>query len=100
MASWTGRVRLAPSAGIVIDRTPFGDILGDLLMVQQVPPAIYDASYPLYIFGSGRIESSLAPRYRRVLDFPAMDGVWPYKGGTAHFRGEYYERFEDELPSY
>jgi putative methyltransferase (TIGR04325 family) len=84
---------LMPSA-IIIDRTPYGERSTDLLTIQRVLPEIYTASYPLYIFGAGRIESHLAPRYRRVSCFPAVDGDWPHEAGMVHFRGEFYERSE------
>jgi putative methyltransferase (TIGR04325 family) len=79
---------------IVIDRTPYGSLPADVILIQKVPPEIYVASYPLYIFGVRSIQNGLRPEYRRVLDFDAADGIWPYSGGMAHFRGEYYERFE------
>ena len=90
---------LKPMA-ILVDRTPYGDSRRDVILVQKVSPKIYAASYPLYIFGVGSIEDGLRPDYRRVLGFDASDGVWPYDGGTAHFRGEFYLRSEDELRGY
>jgi putative methyltransferase (TIGR04325 family) len=83
--------RLEPSA-IIIDRTPYGDGADDKVLVQQVPPEIYSASYPLYLFGASRIGEALSPAYRRVLGFDALDGKWRYGEGVAHFRGELYER--------
>jgi putative methyltransferase (TIGR04325 family) len=83
--------RLAPFA-IIVDRTPYGDGADDKVLVQQVPPEIYSVSYPLYLFGVGRIEEALSPVYRRILGFDALDGEWRYGEGVAHFRGELYER--------
>lgn len=81
-------------AAILIDRTPYAHSHKDVILVQEVPASVYAASYPLYIFGAGSIEGSLQPDYRLILSFDASDGAWPYRGGTAHFRGEYYVRSE------
>jgi putative methyltransferase (TIGR04325 family) len=39
-----------PCDKVIIDRTPFWDGPTDKLCVQRVPPSIYPASYPCYIF--------------------------------------------------
>jgi len=44
---------------IIIDRTPFWDGSTDRLCVQKVPPSIYTASYPCWIFSSKRFRENL-----------------------------------------
>ncbi len=58
---------------IVIDRLVSSDRPTDRIAVQHVPPSIYEASYPIRIFGRGRVEESLADRYQVLARF---DTVW------------------------
>jgi hypothetical protein len=39
-----------PCDYLIIDRTPFWDGSIDRLCVQRVPPSIYPASYPVWVF--------------------------------------------------
>lgn len=73
-------VSAARMAHVVIDRTPFFDAEQDLLTVQRVPPEIYDASYPCWIFSRSRLLRALAPNYRLVSAFTNYSSPWQGPG--------------------
>jgi putative methyltransferase (TIGR04325 family) len=84
-------VRHAPHY-IVIDRTPFFNETTDLLMVQVVPPEIYAASYPSWIFGTSLVEELVADGYRVLADWDSNEGSITKGGIVAQYRGLLFER--------
>jgi putative methyltransferase (TIGR04325 family) len=48
---------------IIIDRTTFNSKDEDILTIQKVPPEIYQASYPCWIFNKEKIIKVLAEKY-------------------------------------
>lgn len=60
---------------IVLDRTPFSAIDRDRLCIQSVPPQIYSASYPCWIFSENKIKAQLQKKYQLVLMFDGADGT-------------------------
>jgi len=50
-------------AHIIIDRTPCSYSARDILTVQTVPPSIYEASYPCWIFSRQRLVDALSDQY-------------------------------------
>ena len=68
---------------ILVDRTPFISRDQDRLTVQQVPPSIYPASYPVWLFSWGRFVRELDQLgFKIELDFYAEDdlGIGEFKG--------------------
>jgi len=65
---------------VVIDRTPVFDAEHDLLTVQRVPPEIYSASYPCWIFSRSRLLRALAPNYELVSAFTNCSNPWQGPG--------------------
>ncbi len=71
---------------VIIDRTPFWYGSSDRLCVQHVPPCIYKASYPSWIFSQSRFTSELLKLgYRLVAEFENKDRLagpipFSYKG--------------------
>lgn len=61
---------------MIIDATPFADINADRLVVQRVPPSIYSASYPCWIFSRERLMASLEPAWEVLAAFPSGYGWW------------------------
>ena len=59
---------------IVIDRTPFGDQETDFITVQRVPPSIYVASYPCWVFGKQSFLDKFRGRYTVIAQFDSIDG--------------------------
>jgi len=68
---------------VVIDRTPCFDRDQNLLTVQRVPPEIYEASYPCWIFSRTGLLRALQPRYRLVAAF--SDPAGPLQGPGLKF---------------
>jgi len=77
---------------IIVDRTPFTDSGEDILTVQRVPPSIYRASYPSWIFSERKFVGLFAHGYSKVVDFDANDGTITSGGITAHYRGYMFEK--------
>jgi putative methyltransferase (TIGR04325 family) len=59
---------------LVIDRTPFADCANDRLMVQRVPPAIYSATYPMWVFSKSRFLAALEDEWRLVASSMSPEG--------------------------
>jgi putative methyltransferase (TIGR04325 family) len=66
----------AGAAHMIIDRTPCSELERDVLTVQTVPPSIYPASYPCWIFARHRLVGSFAPGYRLWAQFTDSTGQW------------------------
>jgi len=59
---------------IVVDRTLFHARTEDRLTVQRVPPQIYQASYPCWVFGHARYVRFMEQAYRCVAEFDSLRG--------------------------
>jgi len=64
-----------PFRRIIIDRTGFTARGRDRLTVQQVPPEIYDASYPCWFFDRAGLLADLGPGWRVVAEWRNDDHV-------------------------
>jgi len=73
---------------IVVDLAPVFDHR-DRLTVQKVPPEIYDASYPCWIFNERRLRAFLDERCHLVADFDCVLGqsLNLGRGSRARYRG-------------
>jgi putative methyltransferase (TIGR04325 family) len=72
-------IRQITDAGIphvIIDRTPCYEGEHNLLSVQHVPPSIYKASYPCWIFSRSRLLECLGEQYHKVASFTDDSGWW------------------------
>lgn len=67
------QLQALPCSAILIDRTSFWSGPADRLCVQTVPPAIYPASYPSWIFSRERFRFSLREGWRIMATFNAPD---------------------------
>jgi putative methyltransferase (TIGR04325 family) len=72
---------------IVIDRTPFGDQETDFITVQRVPPSIYVASYPCWVFGKRSFLDKFRTRYEVIALFDGSDGTAVANGRGFTFGG-------------
>lgn len=65
-----------PIEYIIIDRTPFWDGPKDRLCVQRVPPTIYSASYPIWIFSEKIFLPYIQERkFETVAEFQGFDDI-------------------------
>lgn len=71
-----GQIAASGVAHVVIDRTPCSELDRDVLTVQTVPPEIYPASYPCWIFSRERLLGAFAPAYRALTAFDDGSGRW------------------------
>jgi putative methyltransferase (TIGR04325 family) len=58
---------------IIIDRTPFWDGPADKLCVQTVPPRIYPASFPSWIFSTTQFHTHLYNEWEVMEEFGGID---------------------------
>ncbi len=61
------------SCDLIMDRTPFWDGPTDKLCVQNVPPSIYQASYPSWIFSRERFKAQLPKNCKITATFNNVD---------------------------
>jgi len=59
---------------LIIDRTPFSNLLHDLITVQHVPPEIYPASYACRVFSKSNILERLSEQFELLSEFENEDG--------------------------
>jgi putative methyltransferase (TIGR04325 family) len=63
-----------PARCIIVDRTQFSALDTDWLCVQHVPPEIYPASYPCWIFGEQGFKRAFAGTFDLLAEFDALGG--------------------------
>jgi len=63
------QVLALPGEHVIIDRTPFWAGPSDRLCVQTVPPSIYPASYPSWIFSRQQFRSRLDDDWQCIVTF-------------------------------
>ena len=66
---------------MIIDRTPFSLLIGHRLVVQKVPPKIYEASYPMWVFAFEQFQQTLAMNWTLVCRMPCADGRFKMSSG-------------------
>jgi putative methyltransferase (TIGR04325 family) len=70
------RLMAIPDAVIIIDRTPFYTGDSDRLFLQTVPPSIYPATYPCWVFSRQRFGVTVQEGNRDVLvEYEALDHI-------------------------
>ncbi|MCS6289240.1 MAG: methyltransferase, TIGR04325 family [Nitrospira sp.] len=77
---------------IVIARTPCAMAEQDLLTVQVVPPSIYEASYPCWIFAEAKLLEAFSAQYRLVASFQESGGSLQSDQGPFELRGFILDR--------
>lgn len=77
---------------LIIDRTPFWDGPLDRLSVQTVPPSIYAASYPIWIFSKQRLDRSVSEIWECMAEFDSIDALHNHM--SAVWRGMILKRRE------
>lgn len=76
---------------IVVDRTILFDS-PDRVTVQVVPPNIYEASYPCWIFNRRKFLDFFASEYSLVAGFEALGGALEIEGAPAMHEGFIFRR--------
>ena len=77
---------------IIIDRTGFLEGSLDRLTIQNVPPHIYEASYPAWFFSRSKFKSlMLASGFNLNAEWVCKD-EYSLDGAETSFRGYYYSK--------
>lgn len=79
---------------IIIDRTPFSDCSYDFICKQVVPPTVYKASYPCWIFNEANILRALSAKYELVYNFSSNFGKYNVSGHSVEHRGLFLKHKE------
>jgi len=74
-------------SSIIVDRTPVLLTGDDRITVQQVPPSIYQASYPAWFLNKQKLCRFLEPAYELVAEFDALAGEVQLEDGIAYEMG-------------
>jgi len=69
------KIEELPCDYIIIDRTPFWNGPSDRLCVQTVPPSIYRASYPSWIFSIPGFHTYLNNKWKIIAAFDSFDNL-------------------------
>jgi putative methyltransferase (TIGR04325 family) len=72
LTDWAGR----GFRWILLNNLPLHGAASDRLMIQQVPPEIYRASYPVWFFNRERFLADMSESYEIKREF-ASEAVWP-----------------------
>jgi putative methyltransferase (TIGR04325 family) len=67
------QIQKIPCDHIIIDRMPFWADPTDRLCVQRVPPDIYAASYPCWIFAQSKFQAFLHETWQIITTFSSLD---------------------------
>lgn len=84
------KINSLPINHLIIDRTSFWDRGADRLTVQTVPPSIYPASYPIWVFSRQNFMRRLESTWLAIAEFDTVDAL-PNSIG-AYWRGMILER--------
>lgn len=80
------------SATLIVDRTYCSASAEDALTVQVVPPSIYDASYPCWIFSRSRLLEPLTGDYDLIAQFEDRTHAWTGPEGAFDLAGFVLDR--------
>lgn len=87
-----GEIAASTSATIIIDRTYCSSSVDDILTVQVVPPSIYDACYPCWIFSRSRLLQAFGGKYRLADSFDDTTHSWTGPEGAFELAGFILDR--------
>lgn len=81
---------------LIIDRTPFHSQAEDTLTLQTVPPEIYEAQYPAWIFSKETFFASLDANWRVLSEFDSLgQPMMTHQGRSFFWQGAHFVRRED-----
>jgi putative methyltransferase (TIGR04325 family) len=88
-----GNLTAAGAPAILVDRAPILPDAPTRLTVQTVPPSIYEASYPAWLFNEHEFVAMFEPGYVLQDQFDAnIGGAIPLEGATGRYRGYLFAR--------
>jgi putative methyltransferase (TIGR04325 family) len=84
-------ISVSTSAMVIVDRTFCSGLDADVLSVQSVPPSIYDASYPCWIFSTPQLLRAFADNYQLAVSFTDTTHPWTGPDGAFELAGFVFE---------
>ena len=73
---------------MIIDRTPFSTNRNNRLMIQRVPPSIYTATYPMWVFSQSHFMKMLSAHWHLIASNLSPEGhVYSKNGFNFSFQG-------------
>ncbi|WP_415880635.1 methyltransferase, TIGR04325 family [Methylomonas sp. TEB] len=89
------KLSLTGVSTLIIDRTPFSKIAQDKLLIQRVPPSIYKASYPMWVFSESAFMNVINQDWRMLGEITCPEGtVYSDSGFEFTFQGMLLQRRE------
>lgn len=85
------RIMATPIEFLIIDRH-FESMTRELLTVQVVPPSIYPASYPAWLFDRAKLNSTLSRYFEKQWEWAGKDPPLHGRGIGARFSGQLWRR--------
>lgn len=76
---------------LIIDRHPCS-LTTELITIQVVPPGLYSASYPSWLFDCNRVAATLGRQYELLLEWDGKDPPIYGKGIGAKFKGSFWRK--------
>jgi putative methyltransferase (TIGR04325 family) len=77
---------------VIVDRTSFHDGRDDLVAMQTVPPAIYSASYPMWLLSRHDFMRSMSSQFDLVAESLSPEGYISLRDSTFSFNGFIFRR--------
>ncbi|WP_162937604.1 methyltransferase, TIGR04325 family [Indioceanicola profundi] len=81
-----------PACTLIIARTPYAASSSDTVLVQHVPPTIYPASYPFWLFSEQRLKLELGADWDLIGEETSGDGTYRQGDLTFSFHSMVLER--------
>jgi putative methyltransferase (TIGR04325 family) len=88
LMEWFAR---SPIQYLIIDRHPCS-LTDELITVQVVPPCLYPASYPSWLFDCNRVSATLGKHYELLMEWDGKDPPIYGKGIGARFKGSFWRK--------
>jgi putative methyltransferase (TIGR04325 family) len=86
-------LRATGSRYVILDRTPMHQGPSDRVILQEVPPGIYPASYPCWIFSRQRLLDSMGPEWQVLAHFEStVDTPMQTEAGPAKIEGYLFRK--------
>ena len=87
-----GKLNRVGALCLIVDRTPYLSNGEDRLVIQKVPPSIYTASYPMWIFSLPKFQQLLVENWRLISSNLSPEGYVQTKHGFGFsFQGMLFE---------
>jgi putative methyltransferase (TIGR04325 family) len=82
---------------VIVDRTPCWKGERNVLSVQHVPPEIYEARYPCWIFSRSKLLELFEQHYRPLAAFSDVTGQWECAVGRFELAGFILDRTQPQV---